>query len=270
MDDLGQFRAHVTFRLDPAAPAERMNLVEGFVSFALLVENDRSVVLSIVDADGNWSAVGSPPGLAMPGVWHTVVAAHDGVSEARIALGPQVVGSARGIRGPVRSIGPLGIAIGRWPDAPAYQLHGQLSEVALYKFDPEPEVQILLAPRCVDADALEPWFTKLASRFGGEEAMRSWASDVRRLLLDAGDAHLRRVGDTDAYRDAIAGLINALATRDGAEFTPRFNLLRVELGDGDRDPFGDRFWELRRALPLGDEEIRAFASALCLDRLWDG
>jgi hypothetical protein len=271
MDDLVQFRAQVTFRLDPSAPARRMNLVEGFVSFAIFVADDRSLQFSIVDGEGNWNVCSSQGGVVALDTWQTLVAAHDGVSEARIALGPDLVARKTGIRGPIRSVGPLGVAIGRWPDAPAYQLHGQLSEVALYKFDPEPELYTVFGAPCVDGDAVERWFTELAARLGGENEMQAWAARAQRLLVAAGDAITRGSQDTDEYRARMAAVAAALGMRDREAFATHFGALSEQvdgrLSDEDRERVSAEFQEVRGALPFDDDELRELAVALCLDRL---
>ncbi len=169
------------FRVDPAAPAHRLNLVEGYLSFAIYINPDRSVSFTIVDRDRKWNGCSSSPGLVSTGVWHTLVAAHDGISEARIGLDAEVVASHKDVLGPVPSVGDLGIAIGRWPDEPRYQFQGYLSEVALSKFDPVPEINLVLGAPCIDAEALAALLQRISNRVG-EERLATWAHELQGVL----------------------------------------------------------------------------------------
>jgi hypothetical protein len=88
-----------------------MNLVEGHVSFAIVINGDHSLSFTIVDRDGQWRGCTSAPGIVSTGVWHTLIAAHDGASEARIGFDANIVARNGDVLGPVRSVGPKGVAM---------------------------------------------------------------------------------------------------------------------------------------------------------------
>jgi hypothetical protein len=270
MDNLGQFQGRVVFKVDPAAPANRLNLVEGFVSFAIVINADRSVSFTIVDRNGQWRGCTSAPGLASAGAWHTVIAAHDGISEARIGLDAAVVARATDVLGPVRSVGQLGVAIGRWPDAAVYQFRGYVSEVALCKFDPVPEINVIFGADCVDREVLTALFRRMATRLG-EDGLAEWARAVQEVLQEVAQAVQTRQRDTDEHRERAAATVVALGTRDKKAFENAFNDYRKHASSAVRtrqfDELRRRFAELTRRMPLNDDERRELARALCLDQL---
>jgi hypothetical protein len=270
MNALGQVIVRVVIRVDPAAPATRLNLVEGFVSFALFANPDRSISFTIVDSNGAWRGCASPPGVVTPGTWQTVTAGHDGVSEARIGLGEQVVASANDVPGPVRSIGQLGVAIGRWPDAPAFQFSGHMSEVALYKYDPVPEMNLLFGADCVDREALGALLRTMIER-RGQRGFAEWAQELQDVLAQLMQAVQLHERDVDAHRRRFGAVVMAVVKRDEAAFKDVFGALSKTSLNVLREPENaallKRFSDLIEKMPLNDQERRALAHALCLDRL---
>ncbi len=53
-----------------------------------------------------------------PGRWHQAELRHDGINECLVFLDGVQVGSGYGAPGPVRSVGPNGVAVGHWPEPP--------------------------------------------------------------------------------------------------------------------------------------------------------
>lgn len=270
MDALGQMACRVVFRVDAAAPLRRLNLVEGFVSFALTVNPDRSVSFTIVDRRGNWRGCQSAPAIVSANTWHTAVAAHDGISEARISLDATVVAQANDVLGPVRSVGARGVAIGRWPDSAAYQFQGYLSEVALFKFDPEPENNLILGASCVDGEAVAALIGRMSDRLG-RETLIAWARDVQEVLQDSAQAIQTHERDTDAHRKRVAAAVIAIGKRDGSEFQRAFgdysrHAARAIQGESTAG-VRERFAALVEGMPLSEEERQQLARALCLDKL---
>jgi hypothetical protein len=51
-----------------------------------------------------------------PEQWHVAELLQDGVSPLRLYLDDAFVATNDNVRGPVRSVGPNGIAIGSWPE----------------------------------------------------------------------------------------------------------------------------------------------------------
>jgi Concanavalin A-like lectin/glucanases superfamily len=270
MNDLGQFYGRVVFRVDAAAAARRLNLVEGFTSFALVINADRSVSFTIVDRNGQWRGCTSAAGLISHDVWHTVAAGHDGVSEARIAVDAEVVARAPDVLGPVRSVGHLGIAIGRWPDAASYQFQGYLSEVALYKFDPAPGINFVFGASCIDRAAVDAFLRRLVERMGEKGALE-WSRALQDVLHQTSQAVQLGAGDIDANRRRIASLIVALGNRDSAAFEAPFDeysrSVWAAINTAQHADARESFVDLIRKLALTDDEWRDLARALCFDRL---
>lgn len=270
MDHMVQIRVQVTFRLDANAPAGRMNLVEGFLSFAVWVVGDGSVHFSIVDRDGDWTVCSSAPGLVGRGRWHTLVAAHDGVSEARIALDAAVVARSTRVVGRVRSIGREGIALGRWPDSARYQFRGLISEVAVYKFDHMPELQLIFGAGCVKHEAASGALGRIAEEVG-PEALAEWATLFNDFVRDACEALQVGADDTDEMRLANARVMAGLAERDFETFGSAVSELRRRarrhVGEQEQRALLTRLAEIRRALPVDDDQLTQLGKLLCLDRL---
>jgi hypothetical protein len=270
MDDLRQFQGRIAFRVDPAAPAQRLNLVEGHLSFAIVVNGDRSVSFTIVERSGQWRGCTSVPGVVSPGVWHTLVAAHDGISEARIGLDAQVVARATNVMGLVHSVGALGIAIGRWPDSPAYQFRGCISEVALYKRDPIAEFNAVFAASCIDRKAVAALLGRMAKRLG-PEGLLAWARAIQNVLQETVEAIQADQQDTDDYRKRTTAAVIALGTRNGKDFSHAFDAVKQRASQslrGEKNAtIRRRFVELVRQMPFSDNEQQELARALCFDQL---
>ena len=268
MDDLRQFRAQVTFRIDGDAPTGRQNLVEGFVSFSLSVDGGGAVHFSIVDRAGAWTVCSTPAGAVARDRWHTVVAAHDGVAEARLAVDAAVLGRNTSVLGPVRSVGPVGIAIGRWPDTARFLFKGQISEVALYKFDPEPELTLILGAGCVDSKALEQALNRVSERMGNERLV-AWAERLVEVTLEAAQALGHGADDTDALRMLNYRALTALGSRDRAGFTRAIAALarraRARLSAEEQARITERYTAVRDEIGLTPAEVRELAKALCLE-----
>lgn len=270
MSDLVQFRVQIVFRLDPGAPAARMNLAEGDSCFAIFVDADRSLKLSIFDRDGDWAVCSSKPGIVAVDRWHTVVAAHDGISEARIAVDADVVARGANLRGPVRSVGGSGVAIGGWPSL-MYLFRGHLSEIALYRLDPEPELNLLFGAPCVDRATITKVVGILQGRMG-ESGMMRWADSFRGLVVDTAQAVQTTSDDVDTLQSLMRSAAVALGTRDQAGFMQAFGTLSEQaqrsLPGDQRAKLVSRFDGLRRQLALDDNELQELVHAACLDGLF--
>jgi hypothetical protein len=157
-ESLGRFRSirvRVRFRLDPdAAPEQRYNLMEGYLSFALYVTPEFALRGTIYDAEENWRGVTSDDRLVTPGRWHTAELTYvDSAARVDLRLDGKLVGSKQGVAGPVRPVGELGLSIGIWPDSDRYALDGQLDEAKLWAT--WPEFEEFVDPCCADLGALD-------------------------------------------------------------------------------------------------------------------
>ena len=214
LNNLFAIAAKVRFYLEGAV-TQRLNLIEGFVSFALFVEPTGALTGTIVDANGAWSGASSGANLVRPGVWHEAWLAHDGINQLELRLDDATVALSDNVYGPVRSVGDLGIAIGNWPDAGTYPFAGYIDEVKLYRYDPRKDLQGLLDPCCFDGREFDAVLAELKrntvlSVDGGYWQLLQWLARIAALL---------RGGNADRTRIVIQlgqGLYRALQARDGA------------------------------------------------------
>ncbi|MCX5046303.1 LamG domain-containing protein [Aldersonia sp. NBC_00410] len=146
LSSLRAVRVSVTFRWtpEPLMFPKRFNLVEGYLSFALMIERigenpAGQLSGSILDRTGTWRAIQSDPYVVTPGYWHTAVFVHDGISSCRLDLDGVTVAEAFDVPGPVSGVhAHYGLAIGHWPDPDArYTFAGEISEFQLWKDRPE-------------------------------------------------------------------------------------------------------------------------------------
>jgi len=77
-----------------------------------------SLMGTILDSTVQWTRAESARNLVAPGRWHQAELRHDGINECLVFLDGVQVGSGYGAPGPVRSVGPNGVAVGHWPEPP--------------------------------------------------------------------------------------------------------------------------------------------------------
>ncbi len=114
----------------------RYNLVEGWMSFALVIQPNGQLVGTIYDGQ-QWIGPDSGTNLLTPNAWNRVAFEFDGISRATLKIEEAIVGS--------RDDMPLGIAqpnqvitLGHWPRGDdRYTLSGALGHVRIEKRDPE-------------------------------------------------------------------------------------------------------------------------------------
>jgi hypothetical protein len=150
LQDLLAVRAVVTFYLDPAGGlSRRYNLIEGHLCFALFVNPDGSLMGTILDADGNWLGAQSPRNTVSTARWHQAELRHDGINQCSVLLDGLPVATSYSATGPVRSVGPHGIAVGHWPETSGqYTFDGHIRETWVYKYDPAKAAKGLIDPCC--------------------------------------------------------------------------------------------------------------------------
>jgi hypothetical protein len=111
---------------------ERSNLVEGYLSFALIVLGDGSLQGGVYTRS-QWLTVRSAPEVIAPGRWFTASFVSSAVHGGLLYLDGQPLAGSR--RRPAR-IGdvrwPFGVNIGAWPDRNAFVLRGALRHVRLW------------------------------------------------------------------------------------------------------------------------------------------
>lgn len=151
LSTLRAVRTTVRFRWQPTGPARRHNLIEGYLSFALVIDPDGSLHGTILDRSGTWAGARSVPGIVTPGTWHTATWVHDGISGCRLDLDGTPVAEAYDVLGPVHGVQPLyGLAIGHWPDPDdRYSFEGEIDDVRVWIDRPDAG-RDLADPCCCD------------------------------------------------------------------------------------------------------------------------
>jgi hypothetical protein len=288
--DMRSIRVRVRFQVNPPThvmgPA-RHNLVEGHLSFALFVNADFSLQATILDATGTWIGPTTTPGirLVQPAQWHVVEFHHDGVSTGRLRFNGALVAEHRNAPGPVRPVGADGVAIGHWPHPNnVYSLNGYIDDVAIWTYDPEPDLRRLLDECCLDRRMIDKLLRAAAA--GGFTA-GDWTALVREIVdLGTEVTAAARAGHpanaADLSRLTREGML-AVATKDarglGQVFTGIYDVMRRNLSDAQIDAFGQRALAQARRLPFpigleggqdparALEVLRRLARLLCLDGL---
>jgi hypothetical protein len=245
-------------------PASRMNLMEGFASFALFIEPSGALTGTIVDANGAWSGASSPANLVTPGTWHEAWLSHDAISQLELKLDDVVVARVHDIYGPVRSVGELGIAIGNWPDAGAYPFAGYIDEVKLYRNSPAKDFQSLLDPCCFDGRAFDEVLRELKQN----EALGAGGGGWRLLQLLARLTALLRSRDARRTQSVIQlghGLVRALQSRDAralGEMHRELAALAVEPATAHEvQAVQDEIEQLRSEAGLSDDLVKKLAKS---------
>jgi hypothetical protein len=269
-------RASVRFFHSPNdGGGRRYNLVEGFISFVLFVDQDGSLQGGIVDASGNWKGTSTAPGIVAPDVWHVAELLHDGVNHCQIFLDGSRVAASYDIRGAVRSVGNFGISIGAWPDtAGPYTFEGYIGEVRLYKYDPEEEIRRFLDPCCLDRKALGALLGRLMQQDWDATRLQDYVRELLQLQRDFAAAV--RGDDPDQTREHQLNLnqaANALLRHDPSDLRSALEYLLGQatqaLSEAQLDSFRQRFQEAIKSVPLFSDEMQDFAQAFCLEFLLD-
>jgi len=152
LTNLREVRAQVHFFWDPSAPNDRRhNLIEGHLAFAMFVNPDGSLQGTILNQLGSWEGATSAPGVVPTGEWHTAEFVHDGIGHCSLYLDGHVLAEGFSSPGPVRSVGPNGVAIGHWPEQPGqYTLEGYIDMVKVWCDDPVRDGGQLVDDCCID------------------------------------------------------------------------------------------------------------------------
>ena len=166
LTNLREVRAQVHFHWDPSAPnVRRHNLIEGQLAFALFVNPDGSLQGTILNQLGSWEGATSAPGVVPIGEWHTAEFVHDGIGHCTLYLDGHVVAEGFSSPGPVRSVGPNGVAIGHWPEQPdQYTLEGYIDLVKVWCDDPVKNGGELVDDCCIDRPAIAANSDRLRDR----------------------------------------------------------------------------------------------------------
>ena len=246
--------------------------MEGFVSFALFLDNVGKLQATIVDTNGQWLGL-TDNGAVTPNAWHEIELSHDGISRMQLKVNGQVVAARADVRGPVRSVGPLGIAIGRWPDPNQYVFKGNIGELQLWRYDPIKTVTDLLNSCCGnDRSALDALMAELREKGIGWRDMIGIARDGSEVSRDLMWA-LRQAGETATLEldRIVAGSELALLQRDRSRlgaFQRRMRaLIDSAIGREAYQQYEQQMRTIAAQIGLSSSQANAVLRALCLDFL---
>ncbi|MDP9022137.1 MAG: hypothetical protein M3N57_05430, partial [Actinomycetota bacterium] len=152
----------------PWTTSGRHNLVEGHLSFALYIESVQLPPIpamalfgtwtlrmraTILDATGSWTGPAGEVRVSGYG-WHTATLVYEApAARLVLAFDGDVIGTTVGVQGPVRPVGPNGVAIGHWPEPDSrYTLKGDIDDLRVWAT--WPEVEDLVDPCCADRDGV--------------------------------------------------------------------------------------------------------------------
>jgi hypothetical protein len=271
LEDLLAVRAAVTFYLDPPGGlSRRYNLVEGHLSFALFVNPDGSLAGTILDADGNWAGAQSPPNAVSTGRWHQAEIRHDGVNQCLIFLDGVPIGSSYVPRGPVRSVGAHGIAIGHWPEVSGqYTFSGHIREAWVWKYDPAKAAKDLLNACCPQyREALDETAETLRGMGYTAEKARQQGMDLMKFGLSIS----AQVRGSDRVRSQKHAALSALALAafkkgDSSAYTSALTQLAemsaTTLSAADQQQIHAQQELLVKELPLPLKQWQTLINKLC-------
>jgi hypothetical protein len=260
----------------------RMNLVEGHLSFALVVHRDGSIA-GTVNGPGGWQGVQTGPGLVRPGRWCTVEFGHDGLATAAIGVDGVTVATSHVVPGPIPDVGPVGVTVGHWPeDDHRYSLRGWVDAVEVWTDVPVPEP---VDPCCGDPDRIDDVGQQLIEEGWDTARAKAIMRDLEQL---EGDLRIAVAGGDAAVMAKLANLSSrgaaAVARKDTVEgiamLGATLQLAEQRLGPAQLQAFLDRAGQLGQQLPFQDQlragargeqpakdELRRTAAAMCLPQV---
>jgi hypothetical protein len=275
LQDLLAVRGVAEFYLDPPGGlAQRYNLIEGHVCFALFVNPDGSLQGTIVDADGQWAGAQSAPNLVSTGRWHQAELRHDGINQCSLYLDGVPVATSQEANGPVGSVGPNGVAIGHWPEPSGqYTFAGYLREIWVYKYDPVLAANDLLDPCCDGSRAAldDMAQTLRAMGYTREKAQVDGMTLIRLGLSAAAQA---RANDPAASQQQAALSAQALAAFQGGDSNAYNNALAQlaiiamkNLSPTQIQQLHAQEQEAVTALPLPVKEFQSLIAKMCFGKV---
>lgn len=246
-------RTSVRFKLQPTAK-RRYNLIEGYLSFALVIDDDNSLHGTINNKWHGWIGAQSAPGTVSPDRWHEATMVHDGFSSIRIDLDGVTVAESLATPGPVTGVqAPLGLCIGHWAGDDRYSFIGDIDDVRVWIDRPDAG-RDLVDRCCTHGEVVDDLFASL--RVGD-----SHGPFDREVYRNAGEV-MRELG---------AKTFGALASGGESDRTAAWDLARrfvlaYTRGDlsGFSESVGIAAWRTMQKVPWADlqADMTALADAL--------
>jgi hypothetical protein len=258
------------FYLTATLPWRRFNIIEGHLSFALFINPDGSIEGTILDHHDNWTGALSEPWVVTPKKWHEITFEHDGVNSAQITFDGKIIAATYNVQGPVRSVGPEGIAIGHWPGQPStFTFMGNITEVKLWKYDPREDARMLLDPCCVDRKLLDKAYLTMKSRDWNHQKLEASLHS----LIDAASQYAGAIrgGDpvkTADHKNIGTAILGALLRGDGDAYLNAVNRAatqaRENLPAEKIEALEKPIIDTVKSLPFSLEELQEYTKSLCL------
>jgi hypothetical protein len=259
----------------PAGPGQRLNVVEGQLSFAFFVNPDASLQCTFVDRNGQWIGVTSAPGVVTPSTWHQIEFRYDGISTMEQFVDGAMTGSRYDLRGAARGVGPNGIYIGHWPEPPnQYTFHGYVTDVSIWRREDRENLDNVFDPCCLDEGT---WFERLR-KFREQGLDRGYVQKLQAEWQELEEEfRLRMRRDSEAgllAERAITGrLSDAIRQRDYASLSQLmpdvFDWVMGVYNQDEMLDFARRAQSWLEGLPVSLEEVEAIARESCLGDLID-
>jgi hypothetical protein len=191
-------------------------------------------------------------------------------------LDGNIVESNYNVPGPVRSVGPEGIAIGHWAAPPNILLpgfstfEGHMGELQLYVDDPNKDQEQILDPCCIDRAALDNVVGRLRDAGWDGDRLTKYVTDLVSIAtqitaaIRGGDA-----AETEKQKQLTLAMVGALLRKD----TPGLRYARKQMTDqistrltaDQLATFSKSFLDVASSLPLTPADWFGIAKALCLD-----
>jgi hypothetical protein len=268
----------VTARVYPeplGGGGQRMNIVEGQLSFALFTNPNLSLSCTFLDPAGNWVGATSAPNAIQPFRWSEVEFRYDGVSVMEQFINGAMTAARYDLRGPVRGIGPNGIYVGQWPEPTnRYAFRGYITDVEVWRREPRRNLDNPLNPCCLDERDWRRQMRKFQE--GGYD--RQYLDGLQRSLRDLEEEFLLKMrGDTAAgvaaERQVLGRLSDAIRQRDyaglGAMLPDVANWVLGTYSQAELLDFGDRARQWVDTLPVDHAQLEQMARDACLGDLID-
>jgi hypothetical protein len=264
--------------------AQRQNIIEGHLSFAFFINPDLSLQATFLDSTSNWTGIRTPARAVVPNRWFELEYSYDGISAAEILVDGVRVASSYSpanligppMLGPVRGIGPRGVAIGHWPEPDdRYTFNGYIRDVQVYKRD-DVEDLLKLLDRCCLKDLTGIYDLTRKLRRKGYDL--NYANRLRQQLVAEGSqlaASLR--GTSEAASIELQGLLQqflyAMSRRGsvplGPSLRPLMNWMAARLDPQEFDDLLARMQGFVKELPVTEDELQELAKGLCFSKLKD-
>jgi Concanavalin A-like lectin/glucanases superfamily len=128
---LSGIRVSARFRLDEFG--ERRTIIEGYLAFAVVVEEDGALQAGVYTAE-RWEGAASAPGVLPLGRWVQVTFLYDGQDTVMLWLNRVTIATRLLPMGPLGGVAwPYGVSIGAWPDQDLRMFSGAISRVELWR-----------------------------------------------------------------------------------------------------------------------------------------